>query len=433
MSKLFVQSIACTALCVVVACGGDDAKPPKSPVDVVDSGGVEPPVVSEVEPAPKAPDPVAPEPAPPVQLSADAKSAYADAFKSWTAGDLATAKAKFIEVTKKDPKSAVAFYSLGSVLERLGDNAGAQAAYKSAFAAKSDYFAAMGAYAISLASTGNPGEATSFLTDKRTRNPTSAPLANYLAEVRSLAKDSAGAQQAAQDALRLDSNYKDAMVTIARDHHRSGREELAKYALRAVLDGFGSSNPARDPENAEAHLLRGLIERAAGHRLFAMKEFESVRAKRPDLIEPLIQIGAMKLESGDAAGAQPLLESAVKYAPNQALAHANLGDCYRLLGRLAEAKKELDTALSQEATLSAAHYAMGLMYLNAASYPGMSPTEQVAAAIREFNTYKQMRGPKAAPGVSDDIDDLITRANKKKEDLNPAPPAAAASASPKKK
>jgi tetratricopeptide (TPR) repeat protein len=433
MSKFIIRSSALAGMAAVaIACGGDESKAPNSPVDVIDSGApadfVPVPAASDT-----APEPAAPAPEQHAELSPDAKSAYADGFKSWTAGDLATAKAKFLEATKKDPKSATAFYSLGCVLERMGDNAGAQAAYKGAVGAKSDYVLAMGAYAISLARTGNTGEATSFLTDKRAKIPNSAPLANYLAEVRSLAKDSAGAQQAAQDALRIDSNFKDAMVTIARDHHRSGREDLAKYALTAVLDGFGQSNPARDPDNAEAHLLRGLIERSAGQRIAAMKDFEFARAKRPDLIEALIQIGAMKLESGDATGAQPLLEAAVRYAPNQALGHSNLGDCYRLQGRLAEAKKEFDTALAQDATLSAAHYAMGLMYLNAASYPGMSATDQVGAAIRELNTYKQMRGPKAAPGVSDDIDDLITRANKKKEDLNPAPAAPAASAPPKKK
>jgi predicted Zn-dependent protease len=360
-------------------------------------------------------------------MADDAKGLYKDGFQAWVNGDLATAKAKFTEATKKDPKSPTAFYSLGCVLERMGDNAGAQSAYKSAVNAKSDYELAIGAYAISLARSGNVGDATTFLNDKRAKMPTSPAIPNYLAEVRSLAKDSAGAQQAAQDSLRLDSNYKDAMVTIARDFHRNGKDELAKYALTAILVGFGQATPPRDPDNAEAHLLRGLIERNANQRIAAMKDFEAARSKRPDLVEATIQIGAMKLEAGDAAGAQPLLESAVKYAPNQPLAHLNLGDCYRLANRLTDAKKELDLALAQDSTLMAAHYAFGLMYLNAPSFPGLSAADQIGAALRELNQYKTMRGPKPLPGVTDDIDELIAKAQKRKDELSAAtaaPPAA---------
>ncbi len=116
-----------------------------------------------------------------------------------------------------------------------------------AFNAKSDNEIAMGAYALNLAHTGHQGEADTFLTDKHQSNPKSARLEAYLAEVKSLEKDSGSAQQLAQDALRLDPNFKDAMIVIARDHYRAGRTDLAKYAITAVLDGFGQASPARDP------------------------------------------------------------------------------------------------------------------------------------------------------------------------------------------
>lgn len=429
MKRFWIQPVLLLSLSLALACGGDDSKKLNHPQGGTDDGGVSQNggdnTVTNNQGAQVGTEGPA--------VTGDAKGLYEEGFNAWLTGDLATAKQKFTAATQRDSKAAAAYYSLGCVDERLGDNSGAQAAYKGAVAAKSDYEEAMGAYAVNLARTGNPSDATSYLTDKKSKFPNSPRILNYLAEVRSLAKDSAGAQQAAQDALRLDSNFKDAMVTIARDYHRNGRDDLAKYALTAILDGFGQSAPARDPDNAEAHLLRGLIERSAGQRLFAMKDFEAARTKRPDLVEALIQIGAMKLEAGDAQGAQPLLESAVKFAPNQPLGHLNLGDCYRLAGRFADAKKELDTALAQDATLMAAHYAAGLMYLNASAFPGMSASDQVSAAIRELNQYKTMRGPKAPPGVQDDIDELITRANKKKDDMAQATataPAATGSAKP---
>jgi len=427
-------ALAAFAPFVVIACGGDDSKTAKYPskdggetpsstdTTVTVGEGDAAAVVGVTDNSTQ-------------QISEASKGAYDDGFKAWMSGDLQTAKAKFREVTTSDPKASAAFYSLGCVLERLGDNAGAQQAYRQAFNAKSDNEIAMGAYALNLAHTGHQSEADNFLTSAHQKNPGSARIETYLAEVKSLEKDSTSAQQLAQDALRIDPNFKDAMIVIARDHYRAGRTELASYALRAVLDGFGQASPARDPGNAEALLLRGIIEREAGLRIAAMKDFDMARMKRPDLVEATIQVAAMKLEAGNAQEAQPLLESAVKYAPQNAIAHMNLGDCYRLQQRFADAKRELDQSLALDSTLMGAHYAMGLMYLNAPSFPGMDAKAQVAAAIRELDQYKTMRGPKATPGTSDDIDDLIARAKDKQNQMNmpaatAAPPATHPAAHP---
>jgi tetratricopeptide (TPR) repeat protein len=417
---------------VVAACGGDDSKKVKYPGK--DDAGAEPtstevtagtgsvaPVVGVADTSTST-------------MSGDAKSAYDDGFKAWMSGDLLAAKQKFRAATSADPKASAAYYSLGCVLERLGDNAGAQTAFRQAFSAKSDDEMAMGAYALNLAHTGHQSEADSFLTQKHQQRPKSARLETYLAEVKSLEKDSADAQRLAQDALRIDPNYKDAMVVIARDHYRAGRTELAKYALQAILEGFGQASPARDPGNAEALLLRGLIEREEGRRIAAMKDFDLARQKRPDLVEATIQVASMKLEAGNAAEAHPLLDMAVKYAPENAIAHMNLGDCYRLEQRWADAKRELERALQLDSTLLGAHYALGLMYLNAPNFPGMDAKSQVNAAIRELEQYKSMRGPKAPPGTSDDIDDLIARAKDKLAQMSmPAPTVAPAATHGKKK
>src|SRR5581483_4106463 len=131
-------------------------------------------------------------------------------------------------------------------------------------------------------------------------------------------------------------------------------------------------------------------------------------------------------EAGNATEAQPLLESAEKFAPKNALAHQNLGDCYRLVGRVSDAKKELDTAMSLDSSMPATHYSLGLLYLFAPSYPGMSENDKLGAAIKELNTYKQMRGPKPPPGVQDDVDDLIAGAQQRQTELAQSKAAASA-------
>lgn len=365
-------------------------------------------------------------------LTGAAKDAYDRGFRAWMEGDLEGAKKGFTDASAADPKAPSPHYSLGVVLERLGDASGAQQEYRAAFSLKPDHEIAMGAYALSLASSGHAGEADGFLTEKKAKSPESARLTTYLAEVKSIQKDHGTAQQLAQDALRMNPDYKEAMVTIARDHYRARKMELAKYALTAILDGFGEGTPPRDKENAEAHLIRGLILREAGRRAAALADFEACYAKRPDLVEGAIQLGAIKLEAGNAAEALPVLEKAVKHAPKSAPARLNLGDAYRLVGRPADGKRELEQALALDSTLAIAHYNLGLLYLVAASVPGMSAADQAGQSIKEFETYKTMRGVKAEKG--DDVDDLLNRAKAKQAEIKqgqaapPAPAAPAASA-----
>jgi tetratricopeptide (TPR) repeat protein len=361
-------------------------------------------------------------------LTGAAKDRYEEGWKAWLNGDLQTAKKKFQEAQSLDSKSPSPPYSLGIVLDRLGDVAGAQRSYKAAFTLNPNHEISICAYALSLATSGKGGEADGFLTEQRKKKPESPRLTACHGEVKSLANDHASAQQLAQDALRMDPNFKDAMVVIARDHYRARRMDLAKYALHAILEGFGEASPARDKGNAEAHLIRGLIFRESGSRAVAMQDFEAAVKRRPDLVEALINLGSMKLEAGNAAEALPVLESAVRFGPTNAIAHLNLGDCYRLLGRHTDAKKEFDTALSLDSSLAAAHYDVGLMYLTAPTIPGNSPESQVATAIKELETYRTMRGPKPPPGVQDDIDDLIARAKAKQAELKQTPAAAPAPA-----
>jgi tetratricopeptide (TPR) repeat protein len=363
-------------------------------------------------------------------LEGSAKSAYEAGWQAWMRGDLPTAKKQFQEAASLAPKSPSPPYSLGVVEEHLGNLAGAQQAYRTAFSNDPKHELSMCAYALSLANGKSPGEADTFLTDKRAKNEKSPRLTTCAAEVKSIQKDHATAQQLGQDALRMEPNFKDAMVTLARDHYRARKIDLAKYALQAVLEGFGDATPARDKDNAEAHLLRGLIMRESGSRIVALKDFEEATKRRPDLVEALVNLGSMRLEAGNATDALGPLEMSTKFAPNNALAHLNLGDAYRLLQRYPEAKAEFDKALSLDSSLAAAHYDLGLMYLTAQSIPGTSADQQVSTAIKELETYRTMRGPKPPPGVNDEIDDLLNRAKAKQAELKNTVAAPAGAAKP---
>jgi len=364
-------------------------------------------------------------------LPGDAKDAFSRGFAAWSAGDLMAAKAAFSDAAGRAPKAGGPRYSLGCVLERLGDTQGALDAYRAAYTANPKYEYAMGAYALLLARTGRGPDAEQFLAQKRSQNPDSVRLTTYLAEVKSIEGDSPGCQLLAQQALTKQPDFKDAMVVIARDYYRAHKWDLARYALQAILDGADDGSiPPRDRGNGEALLLRGLIERDSGQRKQALSDLAQAIARRPDLFEAYVNLGEMKLEAGNATEAQGPLEKAIRFAPNVAVAHLDLGDCYRLLGRAGDSKKELDAALGMDSTLAGVHYDLGLLYLfSTQPVPGSTgQDDQLARAIREFETFKSMRAAKALKGPGDDVDELLSTAKRKQNELQMKNQAAASAA-----
>jgi len=223
--------------------------------------------------------------------------------------------------------------------------------------------------------------------------------------------------------LKLNPDYKPAMVVIARDHYRNRRIDLALYALQAILDGFEpvNENPPRDKDNAEALLLRGLIYKEQGDRAKAMDQFQKAVARRPDLVEARVQLATFLLEAGDVNQAYPLVEGALRFDGEYLPAHLLMGDCYRLQGKPAEAKQRFDYVLGKDPSLPMVHYDLGLLYLFAQAVPGMTPAQQVDAATSELKKYQELR----AKGTTDDSDELLNRAKLKKGELDAAKAAAA--------
>lgn len=361
---------------------------------------------------------------PHAEVSESAKGPYADGWKAYTAGDLQAARTSFEAAQRADAASPNPSYALGLVLEHLGESASARAAFRAALVAKPDFDLAAVAYARSLSASGDTAGADAFLTERRAKFPQSAITLAALADVKSAAGNHGDAQQMAQDALRLNPNEPFAMVVIARDHYRARKIDLARYALQAVLDGFGDSSPARAKDNGEAALLRGLLEREYGRRAAAMEAFERAVASQPDLVEALLQLGAMRLEAGNANTALAVLEPAVRYAPKSALAQCNVGDGYRLALRTPEALKAFEAAEKLDPALAAVHYNRALLYLFTANVPGMTPISQVDAAIAELDRYKAMKSSKAA----DDVDELLSRAKSRQAELKIAAGVAAEAA-----
>ena len=329
-------------------------------------------------PAPVAPD----QPAAPT-MSPQALADYEQGFAAFNNANISGAVQAFTSATKVDPRAYKAFFALGAMHERAGNVSGALSAYQQSFVIQPDFSAGIVAYALLQAETGNLGAAETILVQKRSALTKSAALAAALAEVKSQSKDSASAQQLAQESLKLDPTFAPAMLAVARDHYRARRLDLSLYALKAILDGFGPLNPPRDKSNAEARLLRATIWLEQDRRVMAMDEYKVVLEARPDLVVPRLRYATYLLESGGVGDAIPILQKAL-------------------------------------------HYNMGLLFLFAPSVDGLSTREQVDAATASLNKFKEF----ATKGEQGDVDELLKRASLKKAELDALAAASAAAAAP---
>jgi Tfp pilus assembly protein PilF len=421
MARVAIAGAACLAL-ALAACAGEKAAAPPATAPAVPAALPPPPTSAlqggvattsggqqfAVSDLPSSAELSAERP----RMNASAAQAYRAGLKAFQQGDLQGAKTQFSNATEADGQAYQAWYSLGVVRERLGEASGALEAYRRASSILSDYEPAVAAYGIGLARSGRAQEGEEYLTQKSAQMPRSAAVSSALAEIKSIKGDSGAAQRLAQEALKKNPDYRPAMVTLARDHYRSRRLDLALYTLKGILDGFGEENPPRDKNNAEARLIRGLIYKEQGARGLAIDEFKRGLALRPDLVEARVQLATYYMESGNATDAAPLLEGALRYDANHLLARLNLGDAYRLLGKPKQSKDQLEWVARKDPALAEVHYDLGLLFLFSDSMPGLSADQAVDRAIAEFEQYKKMK-PRTAAGA-DDTDELIARAKTKK-------------------
>ncbi len=423
-----LSSLGFVALVALVGCGGKETGPgAKTPDGVTPAPDAASATTVEGAQVGISDAPTSGEAANRPAMNSQAAQAYTAGIAAFKSGDLRGAKTQFQRATQADPKAYQAYYSLGVVEERLNEISNAVSSYRQATVVVSDYEPAIAAYAILLAKSGKPDQAVDYLNGRLAAMPKSAAVTAAMAEVKSIQGDSGAAQRLAQEALKKNPDYAPAMITLSRDHYRARRLDLALYTLKAILDGDGPENPPRGKNNADARLLRGLILKEQGNRPAAIEEFEKAIALRPDLVEARVHLAAYLLESGNATGAAPLLEGAVRYDNDHLLAHLNLGDAYRLLGKTAEARRELEWVQKKDPQLAQVHYNLGLLFLFSDNVPGTTPVRATELAISELEQYKKMR-PRQA-GSNDDTDELITRAKAKKAMLEAGAAESAAAAS----
>jgi Flp pilus assembly protein TadD len=89
---------------------------------------------------------------------------------------------------------------------------------------------------------------------------------------------------------------------------------------------------AQRPREPQARFLKGVVQTEQGQDAAAIATFSALSEEYPELPEPYNNLAVLYAQKGEYEGARIALESAVKAAPDWAVAHENLGDIYVRLG-----------------------------------------------------------------------------------------------------
>lgn len=95
---------------------------------------------------------------------------------------------------------------------------------------------------------------------------------------------------------------------------------------------------AKDPKNAQARFLKGLILGDQGKTGDAIEVFKGLTEDYPELPEPYNNLGVLYAAQGKYDEARNALESALRAHPGYATAQENLGDIYAKMALLAYGK-----------------------------------------------------------------------------------------------
>jgi Flp pilus assembly protein TadD len=209
------------------------------------------PAPAEPGARPQADAPVSPNasiprvPAPRSTATATTVDYEAQATLAFNAGDLASAKEKFQLATRYAP-TARAWTNYGVTLHRLGDNAGASAAYQAAIGIDANYLEAW-LYQGRLASDlGDVGRAIPLFQRARAINPRHADVNIELARLEYDAKNWSDSRRFAEEATRSDPvNARGHWyVAVASDQMRDADAALRAYG--AYLQAVGGAERGQE-------------------------------------------------------------------------------------------------------------------------------------------------------------------------------------------
>ena len=208
--------------------------------------------------------------------------------------------------------------------------------------------------ARALSATDRGGEAAEVLETAVRDHPDSAAVHDHLAELRVMARDFAGAVEAAKAAIRLDPQESAHHVALVTAHLQMGETDQASLAIEGWIEAV-PDEPA--PFLARANFL------VSEHPEEAAKALEQALECDPENVEALANLGALSLVRGDYAEAIRRLRRVLELDPGRANGLEMLGIAYLKMGQIDDALLALRKAVEMNPRSVQAHKLLGTALL----------------------------------------------------------------------
>lgn len=212
----------------------------------------------------------------------------------------------------------------------------------------------------------------------------------HSAEAKKLLRSNQGdkAIEKARAALREHEQNVEAMLVIAEAFYKQGKHELVQSVTGSILKV--DDKVLSPEEKSQAYNLMGFAYLQAGRRSDAFTAFKNAAETDEHNASAWNNLGVQYMWRGDPQTAESCFAYAVSLDPKFADAHLNHGAALRANGKLGEAEQALQSAAKLRPDWAEVHFNLGVLYLDATSIPKLDEIAKLDAAIKEFESYKQL-------------------------------------------
>lgn len=255
-------------------------------------------------------------------------------------GKFEDAKGQIEKLLQSKPNEPETLYYLGVVNERLGDAAGAEAAYKKALSADPNFAEAAENLAALYLEGDAPraDDAIGLLKNALSKTPKNPRLMQNLAYAHSIKKDYDKASEQYDAAIANGGDSAQLRFAYGAMLVEADRQDKAVEQLKKALAGTD-----KDVETLGA---LGRMLGMAGAKGDCVKAFDKAIALKSDMPELYLRRGTCRQDLKDATGARTDFEAASKIDPKFAAAYYYWGLSFLVEKKNAEAKPLLEKAVA---------------------------------------------------------------------------------------
>ena len=324
-----------------------------------------------------------PEPEAPASDDPDRDLLYA-ALAAAADGDVERAERNLQRLVQHEEYGPYALYNLGVLAYARGERDQARRHFQSAIAAAPGFGPALVALVREALASGKTADARQLIETQRNASDDASGV-RAAALFLDLAAGDAHAVIAGSRGVLIDEPTNlDVYYALAMANLDLGRVESAEYILNQAL--------RRDENRADIYYALGRVALERDRESDARRYFERAIQLNPTYPEANVDLASLQLRKLEYAQAVAGLEPVVRTVPEFVAAGINYGSGLKGVGRVDEAKRAFETALSLDPQNALAAFNLGILYLDVSGFESLEQLPRMEQALAGFSRYRQLAG-----------------------------------------